>query len=382
MLDRRRLLTLMLSTTLSTRAFAQVFAAPTDQGIGGTGAAPSTADSDRGIGGTGVIGTIRKFGSIIVNDLRIAYPDDVEVRIDGRPANVSDLRLGQVVRVVANGVRGSLSTRAIDVTSEVVGPVETIASRRLVVLGQTVAANPIQTKGIKAGDVVAVSGLRRNDGTIVASLVERRDGVSYRVAGPVDVAATGALRIGGLPLSGVNPSLVGRRAVLEGARVGDRFMVAHGTSEATLLPSDVRALSIESYVERRGGTVALGSGFVVDGIDALKIPPGQSVRSIVEATVESDGRLTVERVRAGTKTYAMPGADAGNRGSNGSGRDNGGAGEPGGRTSPMNFGPASSGRPLGGSGIGGPGGFGGGTSGAPPPPPGGAPPGGPGGGRR
>ena len=37
---------------------------PSDRGIGGTGFAPG---DDRGIGGTGVIGTIRKFGSIVVN---------------------------------------------------------------------------------------------------------------------------------------------------------------------------------------------------------------------------------------------------------------------------------------------------------------------------
>ncbi|TXN24582.1 hypothetical protein [Methylobacterium sp. WL9] len=45
--------------------------------------------SDRGIGGTGVIGTIRRFGSIVVNDLRIGYPHDVAVRIDGAPARAA-----------------------------------------------------------------------------------------------------------------------------------------------------------------------------------------------------------------------------------------------------------------------------------------------------
>ena len=47
---------------------------------------PPTYEGDRGIGGTGVIGTIRRFGSIVVNDLRIAYPEDVQVHIDGTPA--------------------------------------------------------------------------------------------------------------------------------------------------------------------------------------------------------------------------------------------------------------------------------------------------------
>ncbi len=42
-----------------------------------------------------MIGTIRRFGSIIVNDLRIAYPKDVAVRIDDAPATAADLKIGQ-----------------------------------------------------------------------------------------------------------------------------------------------------------------------------------------------------------------------------------------------------------------------------------------------
>ena len=56
---------------------------------------------DNGIGGTGVVGTIRGFGSIIVNGLRIAYPERVRVKIDGAAARVSDLRVGHVARVIA-----------------------------------------------------------------------------------------------------------------------------------------------------------------------------------------------------------------------------------------------------------------------------------------
>ena len=79
---------------------------------------------DRGIGGTGVIGTIRRFGSIVVNDLRIAYPADVTVLVDGEVKSAAALHLGQVVEVVAQGGPGALATRRIEVTSEVVGPVD------------------------------------------------------------------------------------------------------------------------------------------------------------------------------------------------------------------------------------------------------------------
>ena len=133
---RRRFLGLLLSTglagILAAPGLRPGFGAPRDQGIGGTGAVPPLDDSDRGIGGTGVIGTIKKFGSIYVNDLRIAYPADAEVRIDGRPASVRDLKLGQVVRVDARGADDALSTTRINVTHEVVGPVESRGPNQLV----------------------------------------------------------------------------------------------------------------------------------------------------------------------------------------------------------------------------------------------------------
>ena len=92
-----------------------------DRGIGGTGVVSDDQDGDRGIGGTGMMGRIRGFGSIIVNGVHVNYAPDVPVRIDGQARTVSDLKIGQVVRVVAENRNGVLATRQIDVTSEVVG---------------------------------------------------------------------------------------------------------------------------------------------------------------------------------------------------------------------------------------------------------------------
>ena len=353
-LTRRRLLALLASTALCTRHASPGRAAPNDHGIGGTGAAPPTDDSDRGIGGTGVIGTIRKFGSIVVNDMRIAYPADTVVRVDGQPASVSDLRIGQVVRVAARGEAAALSTRSIAVTSEVVGPVEAISARQMTVLGQAVSLGRVKAKGLTPGDIVAVSGLRRNDGTIVASLIERREAGEARVAGPVTVAADGGLRIGGLKLSGMDPDLIGHRAIVEGQQQGETFVVAHATTEAALLPG-IRRLSVESYVQRRGDGLALGSGFAVGGLGGLKVPIGPSVRAVLTTSVGTDGRLQIESLRAGGKTYGTP-RGGGKPGGAGGDRGGGGAG---GR-SPMPSGPSGRG-PDGGGGLDGrPGGFRGG----------------------
>ncbi|MGU3536335.1 DUF5666 domain-containing protein [Methylobacterium sp. A54F] len=279
--------------------------APRDQGIGGTGARPAEepggsplGEGDRGIGGTGVIGTIRRFGSIIVNDLRIAYPKDVAVEIDGVPARAADLRIGHVVRVVARPEGDGLATGRIAVTSEVVGPVEAVAKGGLTVLGQRVS-----TAGLKGrwavGERVAVSGLRRPDGVIVASLVEARGPGPARVAGPVRRGADGTPMIGGLRLDGAGAGLVGRRALVTGEPVAG----AAGLAVARAVPAEagfvpgLRRVSIEAYIGRRGDRIALGSGLPVSGSPSAEIPRRGSVRAVLTTDVAADGRLTVERLR-------------------------------------------------------------------------------------
>lgn len=275
-----------------------------DRGIGGTGAIPfSDGDGDdRGIGGTGVIGTIRKFGSVIVNGLEVGYGADVAVRIDGVPAAPADLRIGQVVRLVAGRTESGLSTHQIDVSHEVVGPISTRNGRRMTVLGQTIYA-PARSMRFGVGQTIAVSGLRRNDGTIVASLIEPSVSNRARVAGPLDLSANGTPRIGALALSGVDPALIGRRAVVDGTIENGSFVTSTAIAEATLLP-DVRTFSIETYVERRGSEIATGSGFAVaPNADFASLPASRSVLAILSADLGSDGRLELREVQADGQVY-------------------------------------------------------------------------------
>ncbi len=378
---RRRILLLAATALSSTLLGRGALAGPPDQGIGGTGVffAPQTPrdkkddeEGDRGIGGTGVIGTIRRFGSIVVNDLRIAYAADATVRIDGRPATPGDLKLGQVVRVVATRQGKDYATRAIEVTSEVVGPVERVAGRTLTVAGQTVSAAKRGPWGV--GDIVAVSGLRRNDGTIVASLIEARPAGSVILAGPVVQRADGSIRIGGLALSGVDPSLIGRRAVIDGDLRDGRLVVARAIDADQLLPRDVDRVSVEAYVERGASGLRLGSGSSIAG-SLNGFPDGASVRAVLLAERDGAGAFTVETLRAGDRRYD---ASGGNGGAPTGGRQplDFGHGPPGGgapgvdrSVDPFDHGPG----PGGAGGRGGPmGGQGGGFGG----------PGGPGGGRR
>ena len=206
----RRAFLLLASTFASalsplTRATAQRGG---DNGIGGTGYAPPTDARDNGLGGTGVVGTIRRFGSIYVNDARIAYPRNARVTIDGRPARANDLRIGHVVTLIANGPEGGLATRAIAVTHEVIGPVESLADGRARILGQDVAL-PEGAK-VKTGQTVAVSGLRMPDQTIAASLIEHAPAGRTLVTGVIEKDGRGGFVVGGLPLTGVGAQNVGQ----------------------------------------------------------------------------------------------------------------------------------------------------------------------------
>jgi len=277
-----------------------------DQGIGGTGARPGEGElgeGDRGIGGTGVIGTIRRFGSIVVNDLRIAYPEDVQVHIDGTPATARDLRIGQVVRVIAREEGKGLSTRRIDVTSEVVGPVERADKTGLTVLGQRVVG--ARAGAWKIGDRVAVAGLRRPDGVVVASLIEARGAGPAQVAGPVRQGADGHLRIASLRLVGAEPGLAGSRALVTGTPEGGALKVA-GAAEAGLpVVPGLKRVSIEAYVGRGRDGLTLGSGIPVTGA-AGNLPKRGSVRAVLDTEVGRNGTLTVDRLRLENRVDTRP----------------------------------------------------------------------------
>ncbi len=275
-----------------------------DRGIGGTGVSPSDPaehlGQDRGIGGTGVVGTIRRFGSIVVNDLHIAFPPSVRVTIDDRAATTHDLRLGHVVAVLAHRRLGKLATTEIAVQSEVVGPVEFIDEDGFKVLGQRVVPEHDKVlDGRYIGEVVAVSGLRRPDGSVVASLVEPRPGAGSRLRGPLRAERNGDLTIGSLRIAGLEANLAGRRVSLAGETRQQVFQPATVVVEP-LVPFATEAdrLSIEAYVVASSDGLSLGSGLVLTGAESASIPhSGEPVRALVTASVDAVGELTVQSVR-------------------------------------------------------------------------------------
>jgi hypothetical protein len=265
-----------------------------DRGIGGTGIA--YRHDDRGIGGTGFLGVIQRFGSIFVNGERIGYAPNVPVMIDGVQTSAKALRVGQVVRVLAlRHADGTLTTRGIKVSSEVVGPIENVEPGEITVLGQRVLS--AGSEGWRRPGVhVAVFGLRRTDGVIVASLVEPHRGNAMRIAGLL-VRDGGELLIGHLRLDGVNPELVGRRVQAE-LRIaqGGVMQVSHVKEDDFSDLAGAQNLSIEAYVRRTGSDLQFGSGHVARDISRFQPSAGEA-RVIVDAVLDGINGLRVESVR-------------------------------------------------------------------------------------
>jgi uncharacterized protein DUF5666 len=288
----RRLLLAGLWLAGSYPAWAQVRRGD-DQGIGGTGII--RRDEDRGIGGTGIVGVIQRFGSIFVNGERIGYAPNVPVRIDGATTSAKALRIGQVARVLAlRQGNGTLTTRRIEVVSEVVGPIENIKTGEITVLGQKVISTGSENWR-RPGTRVAVFGLRRNDGVIVASLVEPRRDNAMRVAGLLE-QDRGGLRIGGLWLDGVDAALAGRRVQVEGYAAAGIMRVTRAKPDDLSDLAGVHRLLIEAYVRRVGSDLQLGSGYVARDMSRFQPTAGEA-RVVVDAVPDGSGGLQVESVR-------------------------------------------------------------------------------------
>jgi hypothetical protein len=315
-------------------------------GIGGTGAQPSgkppgdtKKGKDRGgVGGTGIVGVITGFGSVCVNGLEVGYDAESRVETDGEPSAAGRLEVGQVVVIDAERRDGELWAKQLAVRNVAVGPIAASDVRRgeIEVLGQRVTVDDatllVDTGGaalglgdFAPGRFVAVSGLRRADGSVVATRIESRpprERVS--VCGPLSARGRDQLGVAGLtvvpPAGGVPRAVVDRIALVVG-----RLDAATGTlhSERIMPSVDFASaparLSIEGFVQPRSP-----AGFRIDRIDVdvSKLGANAAVatsdtRVVVSGPVGADGKLNAERI-----DVVLPERPAGDnrprRGANGS----------------------------------------------------------------
>jgi hypothetical protein len=210
------------------------------------------------------------------------------------------------------------------------GPIESVKDGEMTVLGQRIIAAG-RDSWRRPGTNVAVFGVRRTDGVIVASLVEQRRDATMRVSGPLE-RDRGGLRIGGLRLSGVDAALVGRRVQAEG-RVERGVMQVSRTGVDDLSGfAGARHLSVEGYVRRTGGNLRFGSGYVMH--DDGRSGSSGAGRVVVNATFDGSGGLRVDKIQPvkafpgqtiqGGRTELTPGTTLGPAGSNVSTGNSGG----------------------------------------------------------
>lgn len=264
-----------------------------DRGIGGTG----VSVADRGIGGTGIVGTVTAFGSVWVNGLRVDLPPTTAVRIEGRPAQPGDVRIGQTVAMTAvPGGPTGLTARTLDVRFAVAGPVDRVTAGGALVLGQRIdLAEAERTTALTPGRWVAVSGLRRPDGVIDASRVDPWDPArGWVLRGRLDAVTPKTLTVAGLTLSrgqGLDGALpeVGGMVRVTGTAAGKADRVAALTVEPdpfNPFGTTVGALSVETYVDGSGQTVAPG-GPRIDRASGSAAP----ARVVIDSVVISGGGI-------------------------------------------------------------------------------------------
>jgi hypothetical protein len=149
---------------------------------------------------------------------------------------------------------------------------------------------------------VAVFGLRRTDGVIVASLVQKRRDSATRVAGLLERDRDG-MRIGGLRLAGVDPALVGHRVQVEGQAAQGVMQISRARLDDFSDLSGASHLLIEAYVRRTAAGLQLGSGYLAH--DTSRFQPANDVRVVVNAVFDAASGLRVESIQSVDK---FPGA--------------------------------------------------------------------------
>lgn len=226
---------------------------------------------DQGIGGTGELaayfGAVTGFGSVVVNGVHIDFDAATKVTIDGRRARAAEIRVGAVVKIIALGTGRRPRARRIELAHEVVGPVESIGwfDGRVMVLGQRVEW-PEGAPRPSLGETVAVSGLRRPDGVIVASLVQSANGAPSQVTGVVRRGPDGVATIHGLRLAAA-PADIGEAVVVEGKLENGLFVAARiSPAPAALRRSGAALVCVQAYAARSGDDLVLGeSGLRLHG---------------------------------------------------------------------------------------------------------------------
>ncbi|UTS93856.1 MULTISPECIES: DUF5666 domain-containing protein [Rhizobium] len=257
-----------------------------DHGIGGSGLSIAGGENeDHGIGGTGIVGTIQGFGSIIVNNIHIPFSATTPIDIDGRRAPASAMKVGHVVRVLLAGKRAA----RIAIISEVQGRIDEMGKTGMTILSQTVDTTGLVTKGLRKGKRVAVFGIRKPDGTIIARRIEHRavsDGAHVR---GVPVRSGNRVLLGGLSLGQAQAHLVGKQTVVRLRTDANRSVIIRIQAEPVVPGLKRGVVNVETFKPAEKGGAGAGPGGSAPYGSMRMSPDGHG---FVDVTVRDSSRMT------------------------------------------------------------------------------------------
>jgi Domain of unknown function (DUF5666) len=172
-----------------------------NKGIGGTG---NTANS--GVGGTGIVGVITGFASVCVNGEEVLYDNATKVDVDGQPANISALEVGQLVAIDSNNLGNALKASRISVSHLMIGEIQQInlADNTIQMMGKTInLAATINSKGLKINNLaknqtLKLSGMVATNGQIFVSRIDvALKNTPTSISGVIDLAG----RVNGIKIA-------------------------------------------------------------------------------------------------------------------------------------------------------------------------------------
>lgn len=242
-------------------------------------------------------GTVEGLGSVIVNGVRY---DDAQARVldeEGRASTRDALKLGMVVEVVAASVQagadGRLRGQAQEIrhASEIQGPIDSLGTNEMVVLGQTVRHDAAtlfedgRAATLRVGQVVEVHGLRDPQGVVLASRIDTEDDrdeahkLVATVSGHEPVARS--FMAGGARVSyAALPNAALENGQVLRIRLAPQPLASGASASAGA--AGVEA-DIEGYVTRVDGPRRfVVAGVQVDASNARQFPASVAVGSLVE----------------------------------------------------------------------------------------------------
>lgn len=307
----------LLGACATTSSTTNVTERRNGDGLGGTGAPNGTmvaaADGKKngdGLGGTGILGTISGFGSVIVNGAAWEFDRNTAVESDGKPSSLEALKVGQVIQGIARLRGDKYFLDTLEIQHAVTGPIGAVdyAAETMTVLGQKVKLNLAGDKAaidafrtLQAGDMVSVSGLRMDDGTVVASRVDEQSKDDGRVlARGLATVTGGSVRIGDLTVTPsadtvVSPPVSGGHVFVAGRMINGQF-VADVVSGAKALPfgKEVNDISLEAYAPANANPLSV-QGIAVQGA-ALPAGTAAGDRIVVTGHIAGDNAIAATAI--------------------------------------------------------------------------------------